>query len=208
MKRLGVCIFYDQNGIVDKYVEYFLQELLPFLSELCIVVNGEIKNTGNEKLKKYTDHILIRENKGLDAYAYKYALEYYGWDKIKDFDEVIMFNTTCFAPIYPFKEMFDKIDKMTCDFWGLWKWKAPKNSGWIQGYHIPSFFYGYKKSLLKSNALRTYWETMPEINCYKDAVLYHEQRQTPYFTKLGFKFETCYNLEKNETNKEYWPITK
>lgn len=208
MKRLGICVFFDKEGITDKYVCYFLQELLPFLTDLCIVINGKITEASKEKLAKYSNNILQRENYGFDAYAYKFALENYGWDKLKEYEEVILFNTTCFAPIFPFKEMFTKIEQKECDFWGLWKWKAPENSKWKKGYHIPSFFFGYRKSLLQSNCLKNYYETMPEIKAYEDAVLYHEQRQTPYFTNKGFKYEVCYNLDEYATDKEYWPHTK
>lgn len=208
IKRLGICVFYDNEGIVDEYVCYFLQELRPFLNELCIIINGEIKEEDFQKLGKYANKIIQRKNEGLDAYAYKEGLLSYGWENLKFFDEIIMCNTTCFAPIFPFEEMFNKIENKTCDFWGLWKWKAPENSKWVKCYHIPSFFYAYRKSLVKTNDFKEYWQTMPTIKCYKDAVLYHEQRQTPFFTQKGYKYDVCYDLSKYETDKEYWPITK
>lgn len=208
MKRLGICVFFDKEGIVDNYICYFLEQLMPFINELLIVVNGEITENSKLKLNKYTYNILIRENTGLDAYAYKYGLESIGWNKIKEFDEVLLFNTTFFGPIYPINEMFEKIEKKECDFWGLFRCKAPENSFWVQGYHIPSFFFAYRNTLLRSDALREYYETMPEIKTYKDAVLYHEQRQTPFFTQKGFKYEVCFDLDKYARDDEYWPHTR
>ena len=208
IKRLGICVFYDKDGIVDKYVLFFLQELMLYLDELCIIINGKIIDKELCKLEEYTNKIIIRENKGLDAQAYKEGLLFYGWDKLKNFDEIIMCNTTCFAPIFPFDEMFKKITEKECDFWGLWRWKAPQKSKWIKGYHIPSFFYAYRNSLVKTKDFKEYWDTMPQIKTYKDAVLYHEQRQTPFFVAKGYKYEVCYDLTKYETDKEYWPITK
>ena len=208
MNRLGICVFFDSEGIVDNYICYFLEQLMPFLNELLVVVNGKITEDSKLKLNKFTPNIQIRENTGLDAYAYKYGLENIGWNKLKEYDEVLLFNTTCFAPIYPFNEMFEKIDKKECDFWGLYHWKAPENSGWVKGYHIPSFFFAYRNSLLKSNVLKEYYDTMPNIQTYKDAVLYHEQRQTPFFIKNGFKYAVCFDLDKYATDTEYWPQTK
>lgn len=48
---------------------------------------------------------------GLDAWAYKEALEYVGWDKLWEYDEVCLVNSTIMGPVYPFKEMFDKTDQ-------------------------------------------------------------------------------------------------
>lgn len=203
--RLGICVFYDSDGIVDDYVSYFLDKLAPFLSQLCIVVNGRLSNEGRKKLQRYSHNIILRENIGFDAYAYKCALESYGYEKLQEFNEVLVFNTTCFGPIYPFNELFEKIQNKTCDFWGVWDWKAPVNSDWVQGWHIPSFFCCYRNTLLKSETFKQYWETLPEIKTYNDAVLNHEQRQTPYFTQKGFKYEVCYDLAKYATDEEYWP---
>ncbi len=52
------------------------------LSELVIVVNGELTATSYAKLSAFTDNIILRENKGLDAWSYKTALESYGWDRL------------------------------------------------------------------------------------------------------------------------------
>ena len=37
MKRLAIFVFYDFQGIVDKYVEYLLYELIKVVKELVII---------------------------------------------------------------------------------------------------------------------------------------------------------------------------
>ena len=88
-KRLGIFFFFDAQGIVDSYVETLLTDMVKNLSELVIVVNGELTAKSYAKLTAFTDNIILRENKGMDAWAYKTALESYGWDRLVEFDEVI-----------------------------------------------------------------------------------------------------------------------
>ena len=90
-KRLAIYFFYDRRGVVDGYVPYFLNDLKKNVSEIMIVCNGKLDIAGKEKLEQY-GKVLVRENKGFDVWAYKTALETYGWDKLEEFDEVIMLN--------------------------------------------------------------------------------------------------------------------
>ena len=62
----------------------------------------------------------MRENKGLDVWAYKTALDSYGWAKLSEVDEIVMTNSTLMGPVRPLKEMFDAMwENQDLDFWGL-----------------------------------------------------------------------------------------
>lgn len=54
--------------------------------------------------------MLIRENKGFDVWAYKSALEHYGWSRLEEYDEIIMLNSTMIGPVFPLRETFEKMD--------------------------------------------------------------------------------------------------
>ena len=99
--RLGIFFFFDAQGIVDSYVETLLADMVKNLSELVIVVNGELTAKSYAKLSVFTDNIILRENKGLDVWAYKTGLDSYGWKKLAEFDEVVLFNATIMGPVYP-----------------------------------------------------------------------------------------------------------
>ena len=50
-KRICIFVFYDKDGIVDDYVRYLLSELKKVISELVILVNGNIRKEEKSKLK-------------------------------------------------------------------------------------------------------------------------------------------------------------
>ena len=99
MKRIGIFCFYDSAGVVDRYVEYFLEQLCPFLDRLVIVCNGNVDKSGKEKLKKFSSEIIMRPNEGYDISAYCQGMLAIGWDELELFDEVILFNDTVFNNI-------------------------------------------------------------------------------------------------------------
>ena len=209
MKRLLIYFFYDKDGIVDDYVPYFLSSIRPYCSEICVVVNEFLTPDGKKKLEAHSDKLLIRKNKGLDAEAYKQAILDYGYEKLKEFDDLLLANFTIFGPVYDFNEMFEKMDNADCDWWGVYKSPQPSP---IKYDHIPSFFVNYKKNIFHSEDFKNYWETLEDINTYSDSVTFHEQRQTPYYDNLGYKNATFldYTKYKNDFDKvwEYYCADK
>ena len=131
MKRVAIYFFYDKDGVVDRYVNYFLEDFKQNLDRLIVVCNGKLTPEGREEFSKYTNEIIVRENKGFDVWAYKEGIEYIGWDNLKNYDELIMLNMTIMGPIYSFKEMFDEMDsRKELDFWGITKFhKFPVDPG-------------------------------------------------------------------------------
>lgn len=205
MKRLLIYFFYDKDGIVDDYVYYFLDRMKSFSEHICFVVNGKLSSRDSQRIYGYVDDLLIRDNQGMDAYAYKYAISYYGYDKVKEYDEIVLTNYTFFGPIFPMSKIFNKMDGVKCDWWGLHSWfmKEP-----VEYKHIPSSFVAYRKRILESQDFKEYWETLADINTYADSVLYHEQRQTPYYDERGYKSATYLdeNICENYNDDIYWPL--
>jgi lipopolysaccharide biosynthesis protein len=212
--RLGIFFFYDENGVVDDYITTLLDGFKPFFSELTIVSNGKLTDQGREKLLRFTDpsKLIVRENKGFDVWAYKTALDSYGWKKLESFDEICLFNSTIMGPVYPFSEMFQEMDSRDLDFWGITKFhKVPYDPfnhspyGYLPE-HIQSHFHAYRKSLVGSEAFQNYWNQLPEINDYNDSVGLHESLFTKRFADKGFKWDVYVNTDDLE-GFTYGPIT-
>lgn len=210
-KRLVIYFFYDKDGIADRYVDYFLQGLRPVTDDFVIVANGKITPETRKMFLKYTDDIIVRLNVGLDAWAYKDALEYVGWDKLREYYEVCLVNSTIMGPVYPFEEMFSKMDeKEDLDFWGITRHMGSSDDPFHcnpYGYlpeHIQSHFTVYRNRFLKSKALKYYWDHLPEIKGYSDSVGKHESYFTRHFQDMGFKWTTyVHNKDEKGYNSYY-----
>lgn len=200
-KRLGIYFFFDKQGKVDRFVTYFLDDLIKNLTDLIIVCNGKVDVEGKKQLQKY-GKVIVRENKGFDVWAYKTGLESVGWDKLQEYEEVVMLNSTIMGPIYPLKETFDKMNQKDLDFWGLTKYFQYEGDpfGCIKyGYipdHIQSHFIVCRQSLVKSKEFQDYWNNMPMIHNYSEAIGMHEAIFTKHFSDLGFKWDVSVNVDE------------
>ncbi|GIP08707.1 MAG: rhamnan synthesis F family protein [Paenibacillus macerans] len=195
INRLGIFFFYDKDGIVDEYILYLLNDMKNNVNDLLVVCNGKLTPEGRSKLKSVTNDIYVRENTGFDVWAYKEGMEFYGWEKLGTYDEVIYFNFTIFGPLYPFREMFEEMDKKDVDFWGITTYHGASFDpfGKIKyGYlpkHIQSHFIVVRNEMLTSHEFKKYWEEMVEINSYEEAICFHEAIFTKTFADKGFKWE-------------------
>ena len=199
-KRLAIYFFYDRRGVVDGYVPYFLNDLKKNVSEIMIVCNGKLDIAGKERLEQY-GKVLVRENKGFDVWAYKTALETYGWDKLAEFDEVIMLNNTIMGPVYELSETFEKMDQKDLDFWGLTEYFKIKGDTFgysPYGYlpdHIQSHWIACRRPLVSSKEFHDYWENMSMIEDYAQAVGKHESIFTKTFADMGYKWGVSVEME-------------
>lgn len=194
INRLVIYFFYDADGIVDRYVPYMLEEMKKNSSEIFVVVNGKLTPEGRDIFKKITSKVFVRDNVGFDVWAYKEAMEQYGWDKLAEFDEVVLMNHTIMGPVYPFSEMFEEMNKRDLDFWGLTVYHKQTVNPYniCYGYipeHIQSHFIVVRNSLITSMEFHNYWDNRPLITRYEDAVGQHEAIFTKHFADLGFAWD-------------------
>lgn len=201
MKRLGIFVFYDKDGIVDDYVVYLLKSIEEYLDHLVIVCNGKLTEEGRSRLSVFSDNITVRENTGYDAMAYKLAMtEYLGWNEVLKYDELLLFNDTFFGPFYPFSEVFDKMEVSQCDFWGLTYHEKARDyyngTDEILPPCLQTYFCAYRKSVLQSAAFQDYWNRFDSTQWIFSDVARHEQFFTKYLEDAGFTWDVYVNARE------------
>lgn len=194
--RLLVYFFYDKAGVVDDYIIYMLKKLKPNVKDIIFVSNGDMTPRSREKVEKIADDIIEKENKGMDVMAYKAAIDFVGYEKLKKYDELIMMNFTIMGPVTPLEDMFQDMDTRDIDFWGLTLFHGcdgdPFGADCEYGFlpmHIQSHFIAVRNDMLKSDDFKEYWESRPEIKKYSDAIGKHEAVFTRHFDELGYKWD-------------------
>ncbi len=201
-KRCFICTFWEKRGIVRDYFSYYIKALAEISEKVIVVVNGEITDEGRKTLLNIKNtEVLQRENHGLDFGAYKAGIEYIGYDNLDEYDELILTNCTCYGPVYPLTDMFDKMENTDCDFWGITK-NVEHNS------HIQSYFICINKKMFSSAAFKEYWNDLMLYDDFWDEVRNHEIKFTNHFEKLGFKSGSYidFNFVKEmEINPQLYP---
>lgn len=208
MKRIAVYFFYDKQGIVHDYVDYFLTDLKKNVENILIVVNGKLDEQNKTKLLKFGE-VLERENSGLDVGAYQAGIATIG-ESLSDYDELILLNNTIMGPLYPFAETFDKMDQFSeINFWGISKMGEMQLPPHLlktayYGYypeHIQSHWIAIRSSMFNTEDWKKYWAEMPEITSYDMSVGRHETVFTRYFSDLGYQWKVSVDTT------EFYPQT-
>jgi len=214
MRRLGIFVFYDKEGVVDTYVTYLLKSIAAFLEDLVIVCNGTVSSEGKKLLAEFSDEIYVRENRGYDAMAYKLAMtDYCGWDRVLQYDEVLLFNDTFFGPLYPFEELFSSMETRECDFWGMTYHAEAVDyfygTNEILPAHVHTYFSAYRRRVLESRTFQDYWNKFDSTLWFFSDVVRHEQFFTQYLENAGFSWDTYvdaaeYNSEEPGSNFNHY----
>jgi len=199
--RVAIYVYYDKDGIVDSYIPYMLQALKEVCNKVVIVCNGNVNDDGKKQFEEITEDIIVRENEGFDAWAYKTGMEYIGWDNLKEYDEVVLLNDTVFGPIYPFVDMFDEMGKRNLDFWGITKHGEIANhegltKGGVFPEHIQTFFLAISKNMLGSHEFINYWKNLRKFKSWNETVSFFESQFTKHFADSGFKWDVYVNTDK------------
>lgn len=199
-KRLGIFAFYDREGVVDRYVEYLLHDILNCLEKLVIVCNGALTHEGYSILQKYTDNIFIRDNTGYDAMAYKMALtQYWGWEKVAGFDELLLFNDTFYGPFISFQTIFDQMEENPADFWGLTKYYGGAENCGKRPEHIQLNFLVIRKKMLNDNVFISYWSQFDSSKwSFGEVVEKHEWLFTRKMNMAGFSYTSAVSAPEFE----------
>lgn len=206
MKRLGIFVFYDPYGIVDRYAVYLLQKIQAFLDKLVIICNGKLEE--REKIAPFTQDIYIRPNLGFDAAAWQYAfLNLISRTELCTYDEVVLFNDTFFGPIYPLEHVFEKMGRKNCDFWGLTAHAESIDpmGACPYGYwpaHVQTYFWAVRKELFCSQDFYHYWEELPVCRTFEEVVCMHEARFTKYFEDLGYTWDVYLDMREIDQREQ------
>lgn len=194
-RRVIFYLFYDPVGQVDEYVLYKLRALRKHAEHIFVISNGPLADGGRAALADVADTVWERENFGFDVWGYKEAHDEFGWDRLREYDELVLMNYTFFGPVYPFSEVFERMDALEVDFWGLTEHDTFEDiDGAHRDRHLQSHWIAVRAPMLTSTDYRVYWDTMPMISSYQQSVNQHEARFTGYFAERGF------------TSTAAWPV--
>ncbi|MDR2570118.1 MAG: rhamnan synthesis F family protein [Oscillospiraceae bacterium] len=200
-KRIAIYTFYDKSGIVDRYVTYMLQEILTVCEKLVVVCNGKLSDDGRKAFNALTKDLITRENEGFDAWGFKAGLDHIGRENLKEYDELVLVNDSVFGPIYPFKQIIKEMDGKSLDFWGITKheqsvdfYGLTKSGVFFE--HIQSYFFVINKNMFMHTGFNEYWDKLPKLNSWEEAISYYETTFTKYFENMGFIWDVYVNTVK------------
>ena len=201
MNRGLVYFHFDPHHQVRDYVVAALSSLRPHANHILLVSNSPISEVDRARLATCCDEILPRPNEGLDAGAYRAGLEHLGWERLADFDELILTNHTYYAPLRPWEEVLARAANWgDISFWGMTDHATMRPHPFLAQRELPrhlqSHWIAVRRRLLTDPAFREYWEQMPPVSSYRDSIQWHESRFTGHFAELGHTWQVAFPVDR------------
>ena len=201
MNRGLVYFHFDPHHQVRDYVVAALSSLRPHANHILLVSNSPISEVDRARLATCCDEILPRPNEGLDAGAYRAGLEHLGWERLADFDELILTNHTYYAPLRPWEEVLTRAAGWgDISFWGMTDHATMRPHPFLAQRELPrhlqSHWIAVRRRLLTDPAFREYWEQMPPVSSYRDSIQWHESRFTGHFAELGHTWQVAFPVDR------------
>ncbi len=199
MKRAAIFAHYDANGIVKDYVLYYIKELKKIADTIIFVSCGNLKN--QECISELTDKVIAQTHDEYDFGSYKRGFLYLK-PYLKDYDELIFANDSCYGPLYSLDEIFFQMDG--CDFWGITKnnfgYKKNTSHFFIKRTHIQSYFIVFKKNIFTQEFFANFLESVKHQENKKLVISNYEIGLTELLTEKGYKYKTFINGYPNINN--------
>ena len=184
MRRLALYSFYSKSGSAGSFVYYYIRELLK-AADVVFLANGILSADARSRLEEMGCQVRVRENKGFDFGAWKDFLLSEDDSFYSRYDEIILCNSSCYGPVYPFSELFGEMESRSCDFWGLYRNPGSKGRKRSIPPHIQSYFLVLRKRLFSDKSFLDYFSGLSYAGSREEAVG-QEVSFTGYFEERGF----------------------
>lgn len=192
MKRTVIFAHYDKDNLIDDYIIYYLQALKKLSDKIVFVSCCEITDIEKSKLFGIADYIIAEKHDEYDFGSYKrgfFHLKNLGI--LEDFDELILANDSCFAPLYPLEPVFEKMSYTKCDFWGITKnrFGVNKKDGkflTVIRPHIQSYFLVLSNKIFTGKIFENFMDSVKHENEKGDIIINYEIGLSELLENNGF----------------------
>lgn len=194
MKRLAVFVHFDKDGIVDPYVEFYLQSLKMVVETIVFVTTSFLDDESRHKAKQYCYHVIERDNIGYDFMSYKRGLTVC---PLEEYDEVLICNDSVYGPFSPLDKLMEKMSMVECDYWGM-------TESFQFTHHLQSYFLLFKRKAFLSEAFVKFWNNVGVIESKADLIREYEIGLSVQLQQAGLVQATAFSIddEKKEARKK------
>lgn len=182
-KRTAIFPFYHKQGRLTNDVEFLIKSLKQIADTLVVVSNGQLED--RSKMEQLADILIVRENRGYDAGAYKEALFNEEVSRVIDeAQELVFCNDTFYGPFIPFQLIFEEMDDPEVDFWGL------NLSDTGLSTFLQSYFLVFKKEIWKNGDLKKFFEENIDENTldFNKVLMSFEQNIFSFLVDKGYHY--------------------
>ena len=144
---------------------------------MIFVSNSPLTDGDRDELSSLCSRVLVNNNTGYDFYMWKLGLEA---ADLSDYDEVVLMNSSVYGPLFNMEDVFNRMDKLDCDFWGITECFQMQP-------HIQSYFLVFHKNVVSAPAFLDFWGGILPYANKLQVIQSYEVGLTQWLVESGFK---------------------
>ncbi len=186
--RTAVFATFSPDGRLPEKDVHFIRALGEVCDNVAVVVNAPLFPEEVDRVRGIASALVCRWHGGYDFGSYRIGLETarrLGWLAPERCRELVFANGSCFAPVFPFSEMFREMASRPADFWGVCR-----NSLCCERPYVQSFFLVFRQSVFSTSALDDFFAARPTKITRTEAVSRFELQLTPFLEDRGFSADS------------------
>lgn len=197
-KRIAFFAHYDRMSIIDDYVLYYLRGLRKVADRTLFASDCDLERGEAGQLGSLAEPVCIRRHGEYDFGSWKRCFEHLAYD-LSGYDELILANDSCYAPITPFEYLFERMQTQECDFWGPTMDATPTK--WLN-----SYFLVFRKPVLADDLFISFWRNICALEAKQDVVDLYEKGLSLILKARGFKMGWAATPRPNFARHRCFPL--
>lgn len=191
MKRICLFAGYSSKGVIEDYVLYYLQELSK-ISDVYYLADNKILVEELEKIKPYVKGAYGYSHGKYDFGSWQELINKISWDKIAEYDELILTNDSVFGPLCNFKDFIESLEKdKEWDLCGI-------NTAYdFHTWHLSSYFLIFRKNGFLSDTFKEHINSIEKEDNFKKVVEKYEIGLSRKMVEAGFSVKNAVDFKKN-----------
>ena len=201
-KRVAVLSCFFSDGFIPGTLFYLIRGLREAVDQIYLVGDCFIYPNELDKLDGLVTYALFTRHKQYDFGSYKRGLEYarnHGHLANTIASELIFINDSCYGPVFPFSESFDRMSRRPNDFWGFSDYQSFGRS------HVSSFFAVFKRRIIDEKLLDQFLERVGGSYDRGRVIATLETEMTVFLENNGMHWEAL--AREKGKNLFNYPVT-
>ena len=163
-----------------------------FTKTIIFVSDSDINDSELNKIRPYVTHAIVGKHGEYDFGSYKRGY-FYAKEKnlLNECNELILANDSCYAPLFPFEEMFTKMSPQEVDFWGV-----TENDSEHKIKHVQSFFMIFKPQVFNSECFNNFMNSIKKEETKQAIIDNYEIGLSKLLLENHFKYDVYCDLSK------------
>lgn len=174
VKRIALFAHYDRDGIIDDYVIYYLRGLTGVAQRILFMSDCALKPGEAAKLDGLAELVFADRHGEYDFGSWKRGFAFLSGD-LTGWDEVIIANDSCYAPVYPLKVCSHGWTASPAIFGGLPRFRK-------------TMFLVMSTVVSRSSGRRLF---CIQVSCSSGAILSHAKRKRMLSMSMKRAFPNC-----------------